>query len=146
MWIKVSGLKSGGRKSPTNVLTQIWRKRATTFLQCPLQASGWKKQRVDRGRCSEQHQGRGQTALWRQWVWNPCAVSSCAWRAALAWHTQGGVTPCPKLGSAEVSSCGCRGGSSCGSGDTWAAQRSNCAFPWPGEKLQSALLNGNSFC
>lgn len=73
-------------------------------------------------------------------------LSFCAWRAALAWHTQGGVTPCPNLGPAEVSSCGCRGGPSCGSGHTSAAQLSNCTFPWPGGKLQSALLSGNSFC
>lgn len=51
-------------------------------------------QYVDRGRCSEQHQGRGQTALWRQQVWNACAgalflcVESCSGLPDAAWcHT-----------------------------------------------------------
>lgn len=72
-------------------------------------------------------------------------LSSCAWRAALACQMQHGVTPCPKEGSAQVTSPGCWAGPSCGLGDTWTAQLSSCTFPWPCEKLQKCLAKWKQF-
>lgn len=73
-----------------------------------------------------------------------CWSNFCAWTAALAWHMQDVVTPCPKEGSAEVTSCDCWGGPSCGSGDAWIIQLSSCTSHV--KSSRNALLSGNSFC
>lgn len=77
-------------------------------MQGPLQASGWKNDVWTEGDAVRStgagaKQPRGDSGSDTPVL----ELSSCAWRAALAWHTQDGVTPCPKEGSAEVTSCGC---------------------------------------
>lgn len=110
VWIRVSGLKNGGRKTPRNVPTQTSRERNQTILmQGPLQAAGWKKDEGTEGDPAsstrpEARQPRGARGT-EILVLELSFLAALS--AALAWHTQAGPAPGPKEGSAEANSCGC---------------------------------------
>lgn len=83
--IRVSGLKSGGRNTPRNVLTQTSRKRATTFVQGPLQASGWKNDVWTEGDAVRSTGAGAKEPRGDSGSDTPLLeLFSCAWRAALA--------------------------------------------------------------
>lgn len=108
-WIRVSGIKKGGRKTPRSIPTQTSSKKTPTLVQGPLQAAGWKKDEETEGDpvssttpvARQPGEDRGnETPVLELSL--PAALS-----AALAWHKQAGLAPGPKEGSTEVTTCGC---------------------------------------